>query len=681
MSLKVVLFVILTGLLVAVVWPENGPAAARSSIQTLTWQGADFQQGEGQNTAVTANGLTLMDTAVTATYLSPIIETPGPFNALVPEWLAEIPEGSSLEIHLRTSKQGATWSDWYDVHAHEDWNETADEWLRGDMIAVPAADKTHQFIQFQVSFGRYAHTQSPLLRQIKVVLIDTSDGPTTAELIAHQQTLDQENPAKASTPVGFENPAKASTPVGFASTPADFPRPFVISRAAWCSQPECWYSDGLEYAPATHLIVHHTATSSGGDTAALVRAIWEYHTFEMEWGDIGYNYLIDLNGIIFEGHLNENYEQLDVVGVHSGAANTGSMAASLIGDFRSPDEGSNNVPPPAMLNALADLFAWKADQRNINPYDANRMVNVSWGLPHITSHRDVYGGAGTLCPGGNLHLYLPWLRDAVATRIGFVSPYLYVDELSSSFSRSTAVWNEGPLGCGNNNHSFYAWSTTDPGQAVNWGRWALDVPWDGRYRLEIYAPYCSTGAPETTGAQYSINHAHGNSTVTINQDANVGLWMTLGEFDLSTNSDDHLFLTNLTATDNGRGVWFDGVRLLYVGEPDTIAPVSAVTAVYQIPNRPGYTLHWSGTDDRSGISSYTIEYRPQGKSNWAALTGIPPLATSAAFVPPDGRTYEFRSQATDTAGNVESPHATADITTQQAILLDHAIMLPVVRRD
>lgn len=760
MKYKTFILLPLLGFLIILGWAETRTGQAQSQSQVLTFQGEQFAAGEGQGMQMLAEGLTMSDTAVIAHYQSPVIHTPIAYNAVVTHWLADLPESASLEIHLRTSPDGQQWSDWYDIHAHADWNEPGDAWQYGDMVAVPAADKTHHYLQFQVSATRYWGDPSPLLRQLDFVLIDTSNGPTTAELLARQQELDAASPPQAP-----ENPES-------------FPRPSVISRAAWCTDPACWHNNS-QYQTYTHLLMHHTVTSSGGDSAAIVRAIWEYHTFNRGWGDIGYNYLIDINGVIFEGYLNGNYQHWDVTGVHAGAANAGGMAASLIGNFTSPDEGGGSIPSTAMLNALADLFAWKADQRSIDPFGASRMVQMNWGLCHIIGHRDVYGGTNTLCPGGNAFNYLPWLRNAVASRIGFVSPHIYIDEMSSSFTKSSTNWYEGPRGCGHNGHSYYTWSTTDPGQSTNWGEWRLQAPVDGRYRIQIYAPYCVTGAPETVGARYTVYHAAGTSNVTVNQDANVGLWMTVGDFDLTVSGNHRLRLTDLTTTDNGRGVWFDGVRLLHLGESpsevhntapapdvwvtanpvqfswqivtgatvvqtqlqvatnadmshviydqtwsgailehshafdqdyahlywrvtavvqpagggqltvqststhfrlDTTPPTSSVNGIYQLPDTPGYFIHWSGTDEIAGITHYFVEYRPQGSSDWTVFVGLPPLATSTHFIPPDSQVYEFRSRAIDAAGNAEPAHATADITTNQAILLSHAIMLPVIRR-
>lgn len=756
MQYKQFLAITLVGLFFALGWPKNGPANASPSLQTLTWQGTDFSPAAGGPFTLSAAGLTLADTAVAGIYTSTPIAAPIPFNALVPEWQAAEPAGASLEIHLRTKKNDGAWGEWVDVHAHEDWSEPGATTQAGDMIVAPAADRTHDWVQYRVSMGRYAGQIAPSLSQLSLVFINSTDGPTTTELIAQQEALNAANTPHA--------PA------------TNLPRPFVISRSLWCNDPDCWYTHNLAYEPVTHLLVHHTVTSSSGDSADTVRAIWEYHTYSQGWGDIGYNYLVDLDGVIFEGHMNENYQEWDVVGTHAGDANTGGFGTALLGNFVSPDEGSGIMPSPAMLNALADLFAWKADQRDIAIYDASRMAEMNWGLSHIIGHRDVYGGLNTLCPGGNAHDYLPWLRDAVASRIGYVSPFIMVDELSGDFSRSNANWYEGPRGCGNNGHSFYTWSTTDPGQSTNWGEWALDVPVDGRYRIDIYAPYCNTGASETVGARYTVHHAYGADTVTINQDAQVGLWMTVGQFDLAAGGDNSLYLTDLTYTDNGRGVWFDGVRLLYLGEAmaaannlspadgvwvttnpvpftwqimstspvvqtrlrvatdpqltnllvnknwngatlqhqetfaaehtalywqvtaviqhldgstesvtspvttfglDATPPTSAITGISHVPNRAGYNITWQGEDATTGVTGFTIQYRPQGSPTWLTWL-IDTESTAALFLPPDNRVYEFRSQAVDGAGNTEAPHATADASTNQSILLSHAIMMPTM---
>jgi hypothetical protein len=530
--------------LMALVLPAGNLQAATTGAD-LVLGAVEFATGDLQDVAVLDGRLTLAEGATTGRYLSPVLQTPQPYNAVVPQWLADMPDGSSLILRLRIGPDGVRWDEWQTIAVNDDWMLPEDEELIGQMITVPAADSTYRYVQYAVSFSRYVGQPAAALRQLRLTFIDSTAGPTAEELVAQQAALDAQNP----------------------QSPQDgYPKPSVVSRAVWCIDPACNYTSGLEYEPVTHLIVHHTVSSNTSTNwAAVVRAIWYYHTFTRGWGDIGYNYLVDMNGVLYEGHLGGD----DVVGTHASGANAGSMALALIGTFTLPDQNPPGILPPApMRNSAVELFAWKAGQKDIDVFDASHLPDVSWGLPHLMGHRDVYGT--TVCPGDQAHGLLPWLRAEVANRIGFVSPHQYVDEMSSAFSKSNSNWYVPPGGCGFNGHAYYTWSTTDPGSSTNWGEWRPPVAQSGQYTIEVYAPYCITGRGETYGATYRITHASGTATVMANHEANVGTWMNLGTFYLNAGTSTVVRLTDLTTTDSGRGVWFDAIRL---------RPIVAVPAV------------------------------------------------------------------------------------------------------
>lgn len=567
-NLKTIAYLALFTLLVAVSWPKTKSMAAAPIMESITWQGEDFAQGAGIDTAVFLTGLTLDNGAVTAVYTSNPIQTPIAFNALVTSWEAAIPADTSLEIELRTRKGSGDWSEWFHMESQPDFVDAEDHETLGDMITVPDADGTHDTIQFSVSLGRLATAVAPQLSQISFTFIDTTAGPTAAELLAQQQALDA---------------ASGNKPLG-----TGYPRPTVISRDVWCISVDCDYTAGLSYANATHMIVHHTVSSNtSSNWAATVRAIWAFHTYPASasctscrgWGDIGYNYLIDQTGLIYEGHMNQDYLNLDVVGTHASGANTGSMGVSLIGTFTALDyPGLPGIAPPtAMKNSLIELLSWKADQRGINVYESEAtMPYVEGGRPNLMGHRDVYGT--TECPGDQAHDLLPWLRDQVAAKIGTVDAHLYTNEDSAQFTKSVATWYEGGNECGHNLHSFYTFSTTSAASSANWGIWRPVVPENGRYLIEMYVPYCATGKSETDGATYEIHHADGVSTVIASQQVNLGQWLSLGEFNLTAGTDNYVYLDDLTTTDTGLGLWFDGLRLLKMSPPpdeiNAIAPTA-----------------------------------------------------------------------------------------------------------
>ena len=500
---------------------------------------ADISKG-----AALIEGELAAESVAGASFTTGVIEAPIPFNAVVPHWTGTNAEAITLQV--RTSPDGETWDDWLAVHANHDWMEPGETEIVGEMVLVAEPATTHNFVQIQVLLPAPADDTTASLSQLRLTFIDTTAGPTADELLDLQSELDKDAPL-------------------LPESLAAYPKPFVVSRAAWCQHADCNYTEGLEHHPVSHLIVHHTVSNNASaDWPAVVRAIWNFHTYGRGWGDIGYNYLVDPNGVLYEGHLGGD----DVVGTHASGANTGSMALALLGTFTAYSPGIR--PPGAMLNSAVELLAWKADQRDINVFDAgNELPNIDWGLPHLMGHRDVYGT--TECPGDQAHLLIPWLRDQIAARIGLVDPFLYADDQSTAFTHGGGDFQVPPYLCGYNNHAFYAWSVNNQADGVVWGEWRPNVPAAGRYRIDVYVPYCHTGRGETAGAAYTIWHAGGTSTRTISQQANVGLWTTLGEFDLNAGNGNVIRLTNLT-NDSGLGVWFDAIRLLPVDAPPPPPP-------------------------------------------------------------------------------------------------------------
>jgi hypothetical protein len=576
------------GLFVLFVTTGLKPAANQISSthsEELVLAGLDFGSGTLNGTVATLDGLVLANGEYGGSYTSPVLMAPIPFNAMVPQWIAEVPEAADIQLSVRTRAENGDWSQWYDVHEQPDWTLESDPDIVGEMVTVPEADETHYYLQFAVSLSRGLSQTTPNLRLLRLTFIDSTLGPTVEELVAQQEALPQEESG---------------------SLDGGYPKPPVVSRAVWCTDPACNYSSGLEYEPVTHLIVHHTVSNNNGsDWAATVRAIWSFHTFNRGWGDIGYNYLVDANGVLYEGHLGGD----DVVGTHAAGANAGSMALSFIGTFTESYQNPPGItPPPAMLNSAAELFAWKADQKNIDVFSASHLPNLEWGLPHLMGHRDVYGT--TVCPGDQAHKLLPWLRSEVANRIGFVSPHIYIDEQSSAFNKGGSAWFTPPGGCGFNGHSYYTWSTTDPGSSENWGEWRPNIPTSDTYEVEVYAPYCKTGRSETAGASYRITHAGGTDTIVTSHEANVGTWMSLGTYNFNAGTSGLIRLTDLVSTESGLGVWFDTIRLRPSDGPPPPPPAPDVTSLEPLNSswlsQRDVTFDWA-VSDPSNVTTTKLE--------------------------------------------------------------------------
>jgi hypothetical protein len=160
-------------------------------------------------------------------------------------------------------------------------------------------------------------------------------------------------------------------------------------------------------------VIHHTATSNGDlDPAATVRAIYYYHAVTRGWGDIGYNYLIDTQGRIYEGRKGGE----GVVGGHAMQYAWGSIGISLIGNYDEVDV------PTAMQNALVELMAWKGNLHFVDPTGHGFFIDQD--LPNIMGHRD---GAQTTCPGKYAYARLPAIRTATLARMAQLPPSVRID--------------------------------------------------------------------------------------------------------------------------------------------------------------------------------------------------------------------------------------------------------------
>jgi hypothetical protein len=199
--------------------------------------------------------------------------------------------------------------------------------------------------------------------------------------------------------------------------------PQIVPRSGWQANEEIIRSRP-RYAKAVYFaIVHHTAGSSSygpAASAAIVRAIELYHVRGNGWNDIGYNFLVDRYGQVFEGRAGG--ADRNVIGAHAEGFNSGSVGIAVIGNY------SATSITPAAEHALARLLAWRLDVAHVDPLG---FVNwISGGNPKfrkgvpvllraISGHRDT---GFTSCPGDALYRRLPDLAHEAA---GIGLPKLY----------------------------------------------------------------------------------------------------------------------------------------------------------------------------------------------------------------------------------------------------------------
>jgi uncharacterized protein (TIGR03437 family) len=183
--------------------------------------------------------------------------------------------------------------------------------------------------------------------------------------------------------------------------------PAIVGRAQWCPAPfVCPANGNPSRTTPTHLIVHHTAGSNTStDWAAVMRAIWELHVRGNGWADIGYNYLIDPNGVAYEGRGD------GILGAHFSGVNTGTAGFSMMGTY------TDRAPSAAATAKLRELLVWQAMKYSLDPLGQSRHAASGLELNVISGHRDAglspQASGTTECPGVALYPLLPRLRDEV----------------------------------------------------------------------------------------------------------------------------------------------------------------------------------------------------------------------------------------------------------------------------
>jgi hypothetical protein len=181
------------------------------------------------------------------------------------------------------------------------------------------------------------------------------------------------------------------------------PKPLIYSRAQWGANEALRDASSLRYGTIKTGFIHHTVNANNytaDQVPALIRGIYAYHTQTRGWSDIGYNFLVDRFGRIWEGRYGGVARP--VVGAHTLGYNEYSFAMSAIGNYDIAQ------PPQAMLDAYARLFAWKLSLSNIRA-DASHLWVKDRYLYAINGHRDV---GQTACPGRYLYAKIPSIRLA-----------------------------------------------------------------------------------------------------------------------------------------------------------------------------------------------------------------------------------------------------------------------------
>ncbi|WP_053142471.1 peptidoglycan recognition protein family protein [Streptomyces ambofaciens] len=193
------------------------------------------------------------------------------------------------------------------------------------------------------------------------------------------------------------------------------PRPSITTRRGWGANEKLREKKFVYTKKVKAAFVHHSATGNNytcSQAPSVIRSIYRYHVNSMGWRDVGYNFLVDKCGKIYEGRAGGVSKA--VLGAHTMGFNSNSMGIAVLGTY------SSKKPSSAAVKAIARLTAWKLGLYGMNPRGKTYLKSGGGNLYRkgknvrlnvISGHRD---GFATSCPGKKLYAKLGTSRSTAA---------------------------------------------------------------------------------------------------------------------------------------------------------------------------------------------------------------------------------------------------------------------------
>lgn len=332
-----------------------------------------------------------------------------------------------VQVRTRTADSG-TWSDWQDLETHTadhapdaDADERTSGRVHGATAPLWVGDSDGVEVRVQpdaddaVDAGEGSAPPLPAGLRLELVDPGTAAEPPQNIPVAAPTAARAASTANAGlAPLGAtEIPAEA--PGARHAKPHVGPRPRIVTRRGWGANERLRERKFVYTKKVKAAFVHHTTSGNKykcSQARSLIRGIYRYHVRSMGWRDIGYNFLIDKCGKIYEGRAGGVTKP--VLGAHTLGFNTNSMGIAVLGTFNSAK------PPSAVVKSIARLAAWKLGLYGANPRGKTYLRSGGGNLYRkgknvrlnvISGHRD---GFSTACPGRKLYRKLGSVRKTAA---------------------------------------------------------------------------------------------------------------------------------------------------------------------------------------------------------------------------------------------------------------------------
>jgi hypothetical protein len=365
---------------------ENLALQINEEKQISNVQFGNYAFAQQRGTATNGNALQASN-ASGGEILSKVIalsnfKTEAPFVSVYGAVNGEQLEKENVTIAFSGSADGENWDQWIAVRPSDDAEATNSKLAFGNV----ELDKATKFVKFKFTFlndkAKLNNASFYFFNPQKTSAEEQARIDETAKIIAQEREI-------------AEGSANVSN---LATNPALCAKPSFTARATWGARAP---RSAASTSTVNFIIVHHEeGSNSSTDWAARVRAVQNLHMDVNGWADIAYNYLVDPNGVPYEGRGGGE----NVVGAHLCGKNTNTMGICMLGSFTS------QLPTNNALYSLKRILAWKCVQRNLDPnatgFHVDRTIN------RVSGHRT---SCSTDCPGTTLFNYLPTLRNDLNT--------------------------------------------------------------------------------------------------------------------------------------------------------------------------------------------------------------------------------------------------------------------------
>lgn len=327
------------------------------------------------------------------------------YGAVGVTWAHGVEMGhDAIGMQARTRQDGR-WTGWTTIDYHDEHGPDPDslEGQRSRPGSEPLLVGEVEKVQVRVSTRRAAPAD------MRLAVIDPGEATRSARQVAAIDTADLDGRAGGSDTVPASYAVTAEDDAGNESTDQvalaaveTTSKPKIFSRAQWGADERMRDAPSLHYGEVHAAFVHHTVNANDYTRAqvpAILRGIYAYHTRSRGWSDVGYNFLVDRFGRIWEGR----YGGVDrpVVGAHTLGYNENSFAMSAIGNFEVAK------PTAKIVKAYGRLFAWKLSLHGVSAGSTKQWV-ASRNFAAINGHRDA---DSTACPGKYLYRKLDRIRE------------------------------------------------------------------------------------------------------------------------------------------------------------------------------------------------------------------------------------------------------------------------------